>query len=164
MKGLKMELKFLAAAILMVFFVTQTYPLVSKMKTRAMYVMFLIGCTYPLGKLIQGWLEVPSVIRWHLADVGWTSFVALILLASNIIRFDSYIKSVAVSIFAAGALGVAIELFQLVFYPKLTSSGVLVHVAGDWNDVLVFVVMTTINLLLLAMFVFEKSKQYKSLE
>lgn len=111
-------------------------------------VIALIALLYPIGKVLQFWLIGPGWIRWYMADIGWVSCIALILAFGRIASGRTLLDKMVTGVHLAFGVAVLVELFQLSLgKPRVAREGVF-SAAGDWVDLVIFLLMYVMNLLL----------------
>lgn len=125
-------------------------------------VMAALGLLYPLGKLFQFWLIGPGWIRWHLSDVGWISWLAILLTFLGIIRGASFFSRVRRGIGTAFLVALCSESLQLIFIEPRPDRAPGLTATGDWIDMVIFLLMLGVNLGLV--FQMERSARMKSEE
>ncbi len=113
-------------------------------RNRYYTLLTILAALYPLGKVLQAWLIGPGWVRWYLSDVGWTSFVALAV--AGLIKYRLFLDRVNAGVHVAFMIGVAAELWQMSVKQRGTFTG-----AGDWIDLIIFILMYGLNLYLIAL-------------
>ena len=105
----KTEMLGLVAIILTLFVIAH---LSAKVRNRYLYLMSAIGALYIFGQFSQTFLIGPRWIRWHMSDVGWISWLTIVLtylkLSFGINELQRLKSGVWISFFT----GIGIEFLQ----------------------------------------------------
>jgi hypothetical protein len=98
--------------------------------------LFLAGL-YLVGKCMQSWIVGPQLIRWHLADLGFVPFTALVVFAHGWLagaRLDRCLWSARLAAGIAFVVATMFELLQMVGAERSMFYG------GDFVDIAMFVI------------------------
>ena len=109
----------------------------------------LIGWMYPVGKFLQVHMAVPSWIRWYLADVGFISCIAILLVSMGMVKRYGYPPlDLLIGVAYATAVAITFELFQLVAIDSKKQDPTILGASGDWIDLSIFAGMFIVNVTL----------------
>ena len=120
-------------------------------KDKLMLVFVVFGLLYPLGWAIKVYHLGPLVLRGYIADVGFVPCFTLWALEMWYRRDKKLgLSRARWATYYGFVIAMNVELVQLfIINPVATSKKVNVPVRGDWIDVMIFMVTTTITFYLL---------------
>jgi hypothetical protein len=96
-----------------------------------------LAALYLVGKCAQSWIVGPQLLRWHLADLGFVPFTALVVFAHGWLAGAHLDRCLWVARLAAGIACVVATMFELL---QMVGAERDMFYGGDFVDIAMFVI------------------------